>query len=178
MTDQSTTDPFNLQRFLDAQAGIGFTPYETALAEMRAGHKQSHWVWYVFPQIHLGTSALSGYFAIKSLQEAGVFLGHDVLRNRYLEITNTVVSHLANGINPTLLMGGTIDVAKLASSLTLFERAAPKFHQAALHQASSEALRHLNDRGIAPCASTIQWIGNSIDLAIHPECPQSHSAKS
>ena len=69
MTDQSTTDPFNLQRFLDAQAGIGFTPYETALAEMRAGHKQSHWIWYVFPQIQLGTSALSEHFAIKSHEE-------------------------------------------------------------------------------------------------------------
>jgi len=132
----------------------------------------------VFPQIQLGTSALSEHFAIKSLQEAGAFLGHDVLRNRYLEITNTVVSHLANGINPTLLMGGTIDLAKLASSLTLFERAALKFYQAAFRQAISEALHHLNDRGIAVCASTIQWIDNSIDLAIPLECPQSHPAKS
>ena len=86
MTDQSTTDPFNLQRFLDAQAGIGFTPYETALAEMRAGHKQSHWIWYVFPQIQLGTSALSEHFAIKSHDEAKAYLTNETLRSRYLEI--------------------------------------------------------------------------------------------
>ena len=157
MSDQSTTDPFNLQRFLDAQAGIGFTPYETALAEMRAGHKQSHWIWYVFPQIQLGTSALSEHFAIKSHDEAKAYLQNETLRNRYLEISTEVLHRLEEGVNPNLLMGGSTDRGKLISSLTLFEWASQSIDSQGLLKVARSILELLNEVGYSRCRSTTAW---------------------
>ena len=158
MTDQSTTDPFNLQRFLDAQAGIGFTPYETALTEMRAGHKQSHWIWYVFPQIQLGTSALSEHFAIKSHDEAKAYLTNETLRNRYLEISTEVLQRLEEGVNPTFLMSGTTDRRKLISSMTLFEWASRKLDMTDIKTAAASVLNHISDPEPVTCASTTIWL--------------------
>ncbi|MFZ9985166.1 MAG: DUF1810 family protein [Ilumatobacteraceae bacterium] len=160
MTDQSTTDPFNLQRFFDAQAGIGFTPYETALAEMRAGHKQSHWIWYVFPQIQLGTSALSEHFAIKSHDEAKAYLTNETLRNRYLEISTEVLHRLEEGVNPTFLMGGSTDRGKLISSLTLFEWAYRQSNSLFPNSQPEEILDLLDQEGFNRCESTTSWILN------------------
>lgn len=157
MTDQYTTDLFNLQRFLDAQAGIGFTPYDTALAEMRAGHKQSHWIWYVFPQIQLGTSALSEHFAIKSHDEAKAYLQNETLRSRYLEISTEVIHRLEEGVNPTFLMGGSTDRGKLISSLTLFEWAARITNLQGLLKVSRSILELLNEVGYSRCRSTTAW---------------------
>ena len=161
MTDQSTTDPFNLQRFLDAQAGIGFTPYETALAEMRAGHKQSHWIWYVFPQIQLGTSALSEHFAIKSHDEAKAYLTNETLRNRYLEISTEVLHRLEEGVNPTFLMGGSTDRGKLISSTTLFEHFATQVDYGPLHPTLFHLLMSIEAQGLTRCAPTKKWIENN-----------------
>ena len=70
------TDPFDLQRFLDAQAPI----YARVVAELRRGQKQSHWMWFVFPQLAgLGHSAMAQRFAIASREEAVAYLGHGVL---------------------------------------------------------------------------------------------------
>jgi uncharacterized protein (DUF1810 family) len=156
MTDQSTTDPFpfNLQRFLDAQAGIGFTHYETALKEMRAGRKQSHWIWYVFPQIQLGTSALSEHFAIKSHDEAKAYLTNETLRSRYLEISTEVLHRLEEGVNPTFLMGG--------STATLFEHFAMQRDDQGLHSTLAQILTLIGAQGFARCALTQKWIYDDV----------------
>jgi uncharacterized protein (DUF1810 family) len=161
VTDQSTTDPFNLQRFLDAQAGIGFTPYETALAEMRSGHKQSHWIWYVFPQIQLGTSALSEHFAIKSHDEVKAYLQNETLCNRYLEISTEVLHRLEEGVNPTFLMGGSTDRGKLISSTTLFEHFATQVDGGPLYPTLFHLLTSIEAQGPTRCAPTKKWIENN-----------------
>jgi uncharacterized protein (DUF1810 family) len=72
----STEDPFNLQRFVDAQAGV----YAAARAELEAGRKRSHWMWFIFPQIRgLGSSPTAQRFAITSREEAAAYLAHPVL---------------------------------------------------------------------------------------------------
>ena len=78
------TDPFDLQRFLDAQAPV----YTRVLAELRRGQKQSHWMWFIFPQLAgLGHSAMARRFAIASREEAVAYLGHAVLGARLRECT-------------------------------------------------------------------------------------------
>jgi uncharacterized protein (DUF1810 family) len=161
VTGQSATDPFNLQRFLDAQAGIGFTPYETALAEMRSGHKQSHWIWYVFPQIQLGTSALSEHFAIKSHDEVKAYLQNETLCNRYLEISTEVLHRLEEGVNPTFLMGGSTDRGKLISSTTLFEHFATQVDGGPLYPTLFHLLTSIEAQGPTRCAPTKKWIENN-----------------
>lgn len=152
------TNPFNLQRFLDAQDGIGFTPYDTALAEMKAGHKQSHWIWYVFPQIQLGTSLLSEHFAIKSPAEAKAYLTNDNLRNRYLDITTEVLHRLEEGVNPTFLMGGSTDRDKLISSATLFEWASNSLNLTHIHEVIALVLNRIGNERPMRCNSTLSWI--------------------
>lgn len=114
-----TSDPYNLQRFVDAQAST----YDRALAEIRRGRKTSHWMWYIFPQIAgLGCSEMSKRFAISSIEEAQAYLAHPVLGTRYREC----VAALQDLIGTTAeAVFGDVDAAKLRSSLTLFSRAAP-----------------------------------------------------
>ena len=82
----------DLARFVDAQSG---GEYEAALAEMKAGRKQSHWIWYVFPQIAgLGMSHMSQLYAIRDRDEAVAYLRHPVLSARLLEITTAVAEHV------------------------------------------------------------------------------------
>ena len=81
-------DPFDLQRFVDAQAPV----YERVRAELKNGRKQSHWMWFIFPQIAgLGHSAMARRYAISSLDEAKVYLAHPVLGPRLRECTRLVV---------------------------------------------------------------------------------------
>jgi uncharacterized protein (DUF1810 family) len=81
------TDPFDLQRFLDAQAPI----YPVVLGELRSGSKQSHWMWFIFPQLAgLGQSAMAQRFAISSRDEAVAYLSHNVLGYRLQECTRLV----------------------------------------------------------------------------------------
>src|SRR4051812_12225496 len=81
-------DPFELSRFLEAQAG----DYEPALSEIKAGRKRSHWMWYIFPQFHgLGFSSMSRRYAIKSIAEARAYLSHPLLGPRLLECAEAVV---------------------------------------------------------------------------------------
>ena len=80
----------DLDRFVRAQADH----YDTALAELRAGHKRSHWMWYVFPQIAgLGHSATAQHYAIRDLAEARAYLTHPLLGPRYLACVNAVLAH-------------------------------------------------------------------------------------
>ncbi|WP_374394926.1 DUF1810 domain-containing protein [Sphingopyxis sp.] len=109
-----------LERFVDAQAQI----YPRALEEIRRGAKRSHWMWYIFPQIAgLGRSAMAQRYAITDLAEARAYFEHPLLGARYLECV-TALQDLT-GSDPASVFGET-DAAKLRSSLTLFEAAAPK----------------------------------------------------
>ena len=113
-----TDEPFDLARFVSAQSSA----YERALAELRAGRKRSHWMWFVFPQIAgLGHSSMAHRFAISSLAEARAYLAHPVLGPRLREISSVVAS-LPSGARAIF---GTPDDMKLRSSMTLFLRAAP-----------------------------------------------------
>ena len=110
------TDSFQLQRFIDAQEGT----FETALAELRAGRKQSHWMWFVFPQIAgLGRSPTAQYYAIRSRTEARAFLAHPTLGARYREAVQAIQRWA--GIRDSGAIFGRVDAVKLRSSLTLFE---------------------------------------------------------
>jgi len=110
------TDSFQLQRFFDAQEGT----FETALAELRWGRKQSHWMWFVFPQIAgLGRSPIAQYYAIRSQTEARAYLAHPILGARYREAVEAIRGWA--GRRDAVAILGEIDAIKLRSSLTLFE---------------------------------------------------------
>ncbi len=108
------TDNFNLNRFLDAQKNN----YDFALKEIRAGYKQSHWMWYIFPQIKgLGQSSESKKFEIRSAEEAKSYLRHPILGSRFIEITT---AFLILPDKTAFEVFGGIDSLKLKSSMTLF----------------------------------------------------------
>ena len=110
----------SLERFHEAQASA-WAGYDTALAEIRAGGKRSHWIWYIFPQIEgLGRSSTARAYAIEDLAEACAYLRDPILRARYEEIVAAVSEQLVRGIKVEDLMGSQIDALKLVSSLTLF----------------------------------------------------------
>lgn len=115
-------DPFDLERFALAQDANG--TYSRALEELRDGFKQSHWMWFVFPQVAgLGQSPTSRKYAITSRAEAEAYLQHPVLGPRLVESANAVAAH--TGLSAVRIFGG-IDAQKLRSSMTLFLRAAPR----------------------------------------------------
>ncbi len=114
-------DPYYLQRFVIAQDRDG--TYDRAVDELRRGNKETHWMWFVFPQIDgLGQSATSKQFAISSLDEAKAYLTHAVLGPRLIECVDLVLK--TPDANPDQIFG-EIDALKLHSSMTLFPRAAP-----------------------------------------------------
>jgi uncharacterized protein (DUF1810 family) len=114
------SDPFDLQRFVDAQDG---GTYEQALAEIREGSKRSHWMWFVFPQIAgLGHSGMAQRYAISGLPEAQAYLAHPVLGPRLVESARTLVDLPGDD---AVRVFGPVDAQKLHSSMTLFARAAP-----------------------------------------------------
>jgi len=110
-----------LQRFVDAQDADGC--FERALAELRSGRKQTHWMWFVFPQLAgLGRSSTARHFAIGSLAEARAYLGHPVLGPRLLECAQVLAELPATRAEAVL---GRLDAQKLRSSMSLFHRADP-----------------------------------------------------
>ena len=103
-----------LARFLDAQSA----QYETALAEIRRGRKQCHWIWYVLPQLRgLGTSSVSHLYGIAGLAEAQAYLAHPVLGARLRECVTAICAH--QGASAAEILGD-IDAMKFRSCLTLF----------------------------------------------------------
>jgi uncharacterized protein (DUF1810 family) len=111
------TDPFELQRFVAAQAPV----YSRVVGELRGGQKQSHWMWFVFPQIAgLGHSAMAQRFAISSREEATAYLSHTVLGARLRECTA-----LVNAVEGRTILDilGSPDDLKFCSSMTLFAAA-------------------------------------------------------
>ncbi|WBL82072.1 DUF1810 domain-containing protein [Bradyrhizobium xenonodulans] len=120
------TDPFDLDRFVQAQNPV----FRAVLGELTRGRKQSHWMWFVFPQIAgLGFSAMSQRYAIGSRAEAEAYLAHPVLGPRLIECTALVLAVEGRTINAIL---GAPDDAKFRSSMTLFGAVSdqPAFDQA------------------------------------------------
>ncbi len=116
----------NLKRFLDAQEN----DFERALAEIKRGRKQSHWMWYIFPQIAgLGSSETSRFYAVKTKAEAELYLAHPVLGARLVRISEALLEIEGKTANQIF---GSPDDAKLKSSMTLFgslENAYPVFQR-------------------------------------------------
>jgi uncharacterized protein (DUF1810 family) len=111
----------DLERFVSAQDRSG--TYGRALAELRAGRKTSHWMWFVFPQVAgLGRSAMAQEYAVASVDEARAYLAHPVLGPRLLDCCSVLLD--LPGSDPFAVLG-QVDATKLRSSMTLFERAAP-----------------------------------------------------
>jgi uncharacterized protein (DUF1810 family) len=118
----STSDPYNLQRFVDAQGGV----YKNVCAELRSGSKSSHWMWFIFPQIKgLGMSATSKWFAISSLKEAEAYLQHPILGPRLRECTQLVI--LVDG-RSILEIFDSPDHLRFRSCMTLFAHATLENH--------------------------------------------------
>jgi len=116
-------DPFSLSRFVQAQDAGG--AYERALAELRAGRKRSHWMWFVFPQLAgLGHSEMARRYALGSLDEARAFLEHPLLGPRLLACTRALTELPASPPREVVEILGAVDALKLRSSMTLFARAA------------------------------------------------------
>lgn len=108
------SDPYNLQRFVEAQA----RDYPVALGELRAGHKTTHWIWYVLPQLRrLGRSARATFYGIGNLEEARAYLAHPVLGPRLVEC---VAAMNARDGRTAVEILGSIDAQKFRSCLTLF----------------------------------------------------------
>ena len=124
----SRSDPFDLARFVRAQQG----DYDRALAELRAGSKRTHWMWYIFPQLAgLGRSAMAQRYAISGLPEAQAYLRHDVLGPRLIECATTVRD--LEGRTAHEIFGAPDDL-KLRSCATLFAQVSPDPVFAALIQ--------------------------------------------
>jgi uncharacterized protein (DUF1810 family) len=139
------TDRFDLQRFVDAQAPV----YHRVLAELRHGLKQSHWMWFIFPQLAgLGHSAMAQRFALASGEEAMAYLSHDVLGPRLRECTALVNAVQGRTIRQIL---GSPDDLKFCSCMTLFgavssdpefTRAIAKFYGGTSDRRTLELLAH------------------------------------
>jgi uncharacterized protein (DUF1810 family) len=116
MTD---TDPFNLERFVSAQAAV----FSTVMEELTAGQKRSHWMWFIFPQLRgLGHSSMAKFYGIGSLDEARAYLGHTLLGPRLNLCTLTVLAVEDRSLHDIF---GSPDDMKFHSSMTLFALAAP-----------------------------------------------------
>jgi uncharacterized protein (DUF1810 family) len=118
---------YDLHRFIEAQNGI----YEKALAELKAGRKRSHWMWFIFPQIAgLGTSSMAEKYAIRSAEEASSYLADPILGSRLLRCVEAILSIDARSAHDIM---GSPDDLKLRSSMTLF--AAVSDHGSPFHKA-------------------------------------------
>ena len=157
----------DLDRFIAAQdnehAGL-----VDALDELRAGRKQGHWIWYVFPQLAgLGASAMSQRYGLRGRDEAEAYLQHEVLGDRYATSVNVVADQMCRLQPPPLatLMGSEIDARKLVSSLTLFETVAETLaarggdaRQAALAERIGAVLASAESQGYERCAFTARQL--------------------
>lgn len=113
-------DPHHLQRFIDGQNGL----FEDALAEIEAGAKRTHWMWFIFPQFAgLGHSSTTQFYAIRSLSEASAYLAHPLLGYRLRQSVQALLAWSGHRTAEQVL--GPVDAIKLRSSLTLFDQVAP-----------------------------------------------------
>jgi len=116
-----TGDPFNLDRFVTAQAG-GI--YERALAELHEGRKRTHWMWFIFPQHRdLGRSTTARFYGLSGIEEAQAFAEHPLLGQRLRDCAEAILPHLAIASPEAVL--GPVDALKLRSSMAIFAEAIP-----------------------------------------------------
>jgi uncharacterized protein (DUF1810 family) len=147
-------DPHGLQRFVDAQDPV----YTAVCAELRAGAKTSHWMWFIFPQLQgLGHSPVARHFAIASLEEAQAYLQHPVLGPRLQECSRLLLGIPAGPIGRIL---GYPDDLKLRSCMTLFARATPE------NQVFLEVLGRYFDG--APDPRTLELLSGHSAAGSHP----------
>ena len=111
---------YDLSRFIKAQE----RDYEAALSEIKSGHKRSHWIWYIFPQVKgLGFSSTSEFYGIDGLEEAKAYIENDVLRERLIDISEALLGLESSDAGEVM---GYPDDLKLRSSMTLFAEATPE----------------------------------------------------
>jgi uncharacterized protein (DUF1810 family) len=154
-----------LERFKRAQDNP-HSGFSTALAELRAGHKTGHWIWYVFPQLSgLGSSDASRIYGIVDVAEAREYLRDPVLRDRLLAAATAVLTCQRAGVSLSRVMGAPIDVLKLVSSLTLFGTVARSMQATEgsddckrLADVAAEVLEAARVEGFPPCQSTLRSI--------------------
>jgi len=114
-------DPFELARFVAAQSG---GVYEQALAELEAGRKQSHWMWFIFPQHRdLGRSGTAKFYGLSGIEEARAYAAHPVLGERLQKCCRAILPHLREETAEAIL--GSIDALKIRSSMEIFNEAVP-----------------------------------------------------
>lgn len=114
-------DPFDLDRFVAAQAG---GVYEQALAELEAGRKRSHWMWFIFPQHRsLGRSPTAKFYGLSGVEEARAYAGHPTLGARLRACCRAILPHLATNRPEDIF--GPVDALKLRSSMEIFADAVP-----------------------------------------------------
>ena len=152
-----------LERFKEAQ-DQRVSGFDSALSEIRAGGKRSHWIWYVFPQLTgMGYSAMSQKYGLEGIDEAEDYLRDPVLRSRLLTIATAVASQIDRQGSGSLerVMGSSIDVTKLVSSMTLFGDVAERLHAAesldeyeSIARVAQTILAAADAEGYPPCQFT------------------------
>ncbi len=141
-------DPFNLQRFVEAQSPI----MDTVMAELNAGRKRNHWMWFVFPQVQgLGSSPATVHFALSGVAEARAYLAHPLLGERLAACCAAILA--LPGSSPEAVFG-SIDAMKLRSSMTLFAAASgnpvfdevlEKYYAGREDEATQQLLREMHE---------------------------------
>jgi uncharacterized protein (DUF1810 family) len=148
---------FDLDRFRRAQQGRdGFA---AALAELEAGRKRSHWIWYIFPQLAgLGQSAMAVQYGLHGVAEARAYLQDQELRDRLLRVTHAVRAQLQREPEPALadVMGSEIDALKLVSSMTLFREVARRAGDEDLASSAEAILLKAARQGYRDCEYTLR----------------------
>lgn len=161
---------YNFDHFIEAQSqkngGLA-----TALTELSAGAKTSHWIWYIFPQIGLGSSPQARRFAISSTDEAVAYLRHRNLGTAYLECLLEVAKFISESDRPIIesldtLFGSKIDRTKFISSITLFGEMATMFeriYEELQFEHTARIWADLQAKGLTPCSATVNFISEDPD---------------
>ena len=148
-----------LDRFVQAQDSGA---YAQAMAELQAGAKRSHWIWFVFPQLAgLGSSPMAETYGLQGVEEATAYLRHPVLRERLLTAMNAVRASASaeasadkHSTSLRTLMGSQIDALKLVSSMTLFREIARRVKDDEVAAAADEILQAATRQGYSACVFT------------------------
>jgi uncharacterized protein (DUF1810 family) len=165
MPTSNSPDPLDRFRSAQSQPSAG---YAAALAEIRAGMKTSHWIWYIFPQIRgLGYSSMTARYAIASAAEAEAYLRDPVLGERLYEITRALADHVVAAARSKSLdqVLGDIDALKVVSSLTLFTEVARRLQGAppwvtSFRESAERVLEAAAREGRDRCALTLRELAS------------------
>ena len=151
---------FDLARFNRAQA----REFDSALAELKAGRKRTHWIWFVFPQLTgLGSSPLAQKYGLQGVDEASAYLLDPLLRSHLLAAANAVREHLDRNPPASVreVMGSDIDALKLVSSMTLFREVARRGGDDEVASVAEAILQEAQTQGFRECAFTISALTSS-----------------